>query len=84
MRVKHRRTLTRVFQKPTPADIRWEDLEAMLLACGVKIVERAGSRVGLIKDGHRMVVHRPHPKPSVGRATVRDVAAFLKAAGVEP
>ena len=82
--MKHRRTLTRVFQKPTPSDIRWEDLEAMLLACGVKVVERAGSRVGLIKDGQRMVVHRPHPKPSVGRATVRDIAAFLKAVGVEP
>ena len=84
MRGKHRRTLARVFQKPTPSDIRWEDLEAMLLACGVEIVERAGSRVGLIKDGKRMVVHRPHPKPSVGRATVRDIAAFLSAVGVEP
>ena len=32
----------------------------------------------------RMVVHRPHPRPNAGRATVRDIALFLKAVGVEP
>ena len=56
----------------------------MLQACGVEIVERSGSRVGLRMGRERMVVHRPHPKPNTGRATVRDIALFLRAAGVEP
>ena len=84
MRGKHRRTLVRVFERPTPSDIRWEDLVVMLRACGVEVVERSGSRVGLLKDGERIVIHRPHPKPVTGRATVRDVAAFLSAVGVLP
>ena len=84
MRGKHRSTLARVFERPTPSDIRWEDLVAMLRACGVEIVERWGSRVGLAKDGERIVIHRPHPRPVTGRATVRDIAVFLSAAGVLP
>lgn len=84
LRAKHRRTLTRVYERPTPADIRWEEIESLLRACGVEVVERSGSRVGLSKGSERTVMHRPHPRPAIGRATVRDIAAFLKAVGVEP
>lgn len=84
MRGKHRKTLARVLSTPTPADLWWKDIEAMLGACGVEVVERSGSRVGLMKDGERIVVHRPHPGPVVGRATLRDIAAFLRAAELAP
>ena len=84
MRGKHRKTLVRMFERPTPSDIRWEDIVAMPGACGVEVVDRSGSRVGLMKDGERIVIHRPHPRPVTGRATVRDIAAFLSAAGVQP
>ncbi len=84
MRAKHRKTLKRVCGKPTPPDIRWDDLEAMLWARGVDVVVRSGPRVGLVKNGERTVVHRPHPTPLVSRETIRDIAAFLKAAGVQP
>ena len=84
MRAKHRRTLTRVYERPTPADIRWDEMESLLGACGVKVFDRSGFRAGLSKGSARVVVHRPHPRPTIGRATVRDIAAFLKAVGVEP
>lgn len=84
LRAKHRRTVIRVYERPTPADIRWEEMESLLRACEVEIVERSWSRVGLSKGSERIVMHRPHPRPTVDRATVRDIAAFLKAVGVEP
>ena len=84
MKASHQRTLQRVFLRPTPAGIRWGDIEAMLRAVGVEVIERSGSRVLLRKGSDRMVVHRPHPRPETGRATVRDIAAFLAALGVEP
>ena len=84
MRTEHRKVLERAFATPTPSDIRWRDLEAMLRAFGVEIIKRSGSRIGLRMGSERMVVHRPHPRPNTGRATVRDIALFLKAAGVEP
>ena len=82
MSSKQRRTLVRIHQRPTPADIRWQDLTSVLEYYGVDVTERKGSRVGLKKGGERIVVHRPHPGSVTGRATVRDIAAFLNAAGV--
>ncbi|MDE0057086.1 MAG: type II toxin-antitoxin system HicA family toxin [Defluviicoccus sp.] len=84
MRTKHRRTLNSVLKTPTPAGIRWSDIVSMLEAAGVEISERAGSRVLLKKGRERMVIHRPHPESEAGRATVRDIAVFLGAAGIEP
>ena len=84
MRRKHRHTLERIFARPTPATIRWADIESMLWAVGVEVSERSGSRVLLKKGADRMVVHRPHPRPETGSATVRDIAAFLDALGVRP
>lgn len=84
MRKKHRQTLRRVFERPTPAGIPWSDLEAMLVSCGIEASERSGSRVLLKKDADRIVIHRPHPEPVVGRATVRDIREFLNAVGIEP
>ena len=84
MRTKHRRTLEGVLKTPTPAGIRWTDIIAMLGAAGVEVSQRSGSRMLLKKGAERMVVHRPHPEPETGRATVRAIAGFLKAAGVKP
>ncbi len=84
MRMKHRRTLRRIFANPTPSDIRWVEMEALLLAVGVEVVERSGSRVGLRKGDERMVVHRPHPGPETGKATVRSISRFLERVGVTP
>ena len=56
----------------------------MLEAAGVEVSQRSGSRVLLKKGAERMVLHRPHPEPETGRATVRDIAAFLNATGVKP
>ena len=84
MKPKHRRTLEKMLTKPTPSGIRWADIESMVKAAGVEVSERSGSRVLLKKGADRIVVHRPHPEPVTGRATVRDIAAFLKAVGVKP
>ena len=73
-----------MFKRPTPTDIRWADIVAMLKAVDVEVSQRSGSRVLLKKGTERMVVHRPHPEPKTGRATVRDIAVFLEAVGVKP
>ena len=73
-----------MFKRPTPTGIRWADIVAMLEAADVEVIQRTGSRVLLKKGTERMVVHRPHPEPEIGKATVRDIAAFLEAVGVKP
>ncbi len=71
-------------RRPTPAGIRWMDILSMLTAAGVEVSERAGSRVLLKKRGERIVIHRPHPTPETGQATVRAIVAFLGTTGVKP
>ena len=83
-RAKHQRILKSMFQKPTPAGIRWADVVAMLETAGVEVSQRSGSRVLLKKGADRMVIHRPHPETETGKATVRDIAAFLETIGVNP
>ncbi len=81
MRKRHQRTLERILAKPTPAGIRWADIESLLRALGVELHERAGSRVHLVKGTESIVVHRPHPRPETSRESVRDIAAFLERIG---
>ena len=63
---------------PTPADIRWTEIESLLNALGVALVERAGSRVQLVKGSDSIVVHKPHPRPETRRETIRDILRFIE------
>ena len=81
MRKRHRRTLERMRTVPTPTDIRWAEIESLLGALGVAALERAGSRVQLVKGSESIVVHRPHPRPVTRRDTVRDIAKFIERIG---
>jgi hypothetical protein len=84
MNSRHRRTLERIFAEPTPADLRWYDIEALLRAAGAEVSEGAGSRVRVALRGVRAVFHRPHPGPETRRGLVRVVRDFFAAAGVRP
>lgn len=84
MNSQHRKTLARIFAEPTPADIRWVEIEALLTALGAEVEDAAGSRVWIGLNGVRAVFHRPHPSPQTKRGAVRAVRDFLIAAGVRP
>ena len=51
-------------------------------ALGVAIAQGSGSRIRFSKGGVSLVVHRTHPAPEVGRATIRAIAGFLSQIGV--
>jgi hypothetical protein len=84
MNRRHRQTLARVFAEPTPADLRWDEIEALLRAAGAEVGEGSGSRVRVALNGVRAVFHRPHPRPETKRGAVRAMRDFLAAAGVTP
>lgn len=81
---RHRGTLQRVFERPTPADIRWERIEALISALGGQVSEGRGSRVRFRLLGYSAVFHRPHPSPVAGKGNVEHVRRFLEGAGVAP
>jgi hypothetical protein len=74
----------RIFAEPTPADLRWSHIEALLHAAGAEIGEGAGSRVRVALGGVRAVFQRSHPSPHAKRGAMRAVRDFLVAAGLQP
>jgi len=78
------KTLEKLYEKPTRADIKWTDIVALLKACGGNILQREGSRV-CSKLGHqRAVFHAPHPQKETVKGAVEDVREFLRQAGIMP
>jgi HicA toxin of bacterial toxin-antitoxin, len=79
-----RRTLRAIFERPTRADVAWQDVEALLLAAGAVVTEGRGSRVSVLLNGRVAVFHRPHPRRETKKGALRAVREFLRSAGVEP
>ncbi len=84
MNGRHRKTLEAIFQKPTKADIRWSEIESLVIGCGGVVQEREGSRVAMVLNSVRANFHRPHPKPTMKKGAVDAVRLFLANAGVKP
>jgi CO dehydrogenase/acetyl-CoA synthase delta subunit len=84
MNARYEKTLDRIFANSVPADIKWRDIETMLVSLGATKFEGSGSRVRFELNGVRASFHRPHPNPETKRYAVRDVRDFLIAAGIKP
>ena len=77
-----RSTLDWIFSDPIRANISWEDIESLLLACGATLFEGKGFRVRVRLNGVRTVFHRPHPERETDKGSVRSVRRFLVEAGI--
>jgi hypothetical protein len=84
MNNRHRKTLDRVFADPVQAGLAWDEIEALLIAAGARLIEGRGSRVRFEKDGEVETFHRPHPEKEAKRYQVRAARAFLIRLGVTP
>jgi hypothetical protein len=84
MNARHAKTLAAVFKQPTPANIEWTGVEALLLAVGCSLVEGSGSRVRFVKDDMIETFHRPHPAKEAKRYQVRAARDYLIRLGVKP
>lgn len=84
MKKRHRATLELIFARPVSGSIRWADIEALFLALGAEVSERAGSRVGVFLFGEVRAFHRPHPSPDTDKGAVASIRKWLSENGVEP
>lgn len=85
MNHKQSAILKEIFATPVPSDLKWKDIENLLISLDAVITEGRGSRVRVKLNGERGVFHEPHPTGrNVCRCTVREVRKFLENAGVRP
>ena len=84
MKAKHQKALQLIFQRPVSGNVRWSDIEALLIALGAEISEAEGSRVCVRLFGDRQVFHRPHPSPDTDKGAVASIRKWLESNGVKP
>ncbi|MCP4700788.1 MAG: type II toxin-antitoxin system HicA family toxin [Gammaproteobacteria bacterium] len=82
MKRKHEKTLKSIYTHPVSANIRWADIESLLVALGAEIEEREGSRIAVIfPDCTPAVFHRPHPSPMADKGAVAVIRNWLMTMG---
>ncbi len=84
MNAKQRRRLKALFAVPTRANLRFSDVEALVVALGGAVREGAGSRVAFELKGKRCYLHRPHPGHEAKRYQVEEVQEFLRLLEIQP
>ena len=84
MKAKHRKTLTAIFTRPTKANIKFSDIEGLVIALGGEVREGDGSRVALELFGKREYAHRPHPGKEAKKYIVEKIREWLTSLEVTP
>ena len=84
MKRKHQKTLSQIYTRPTSGNIQWTDIEALFVALGAEVSERAGSRVAVVLFGEVRVFHRPHPSPNTDKGAIASIRKWLELYEVTP
>lgn len=84
MKHKHIKTIELIFKRPVSGNIKWKEIEALLLSLGAETVEREGSRLEIYLFGVVKVFHRPHPSPDTDKGAVTSIRKWLEENGVTP
>ena len=82
MNGKHTKTLRSVFATPIEGNIKFSDIEALVVGLGGEVREGDGSRVALLLNGGVKHAHRPHPGKEAKRYQVKEIKEWLMAVGV--
>lgn len=80
MKNKHQKILELIFARPVSANVRWADIEALLIELGATIEARVLIRL----FGERRVFHRPHPTPTTDKGALASIRHWLLNNGVKP
>jgi hypothetical protein len=84
MKRKHLKTVALIFHRPVSGNIKWKDIESLLLSLGAETVEREGSRLEVYLFGVVRVFHRPHPSPDTDKGAVTAIRKWLEENEVTP
>jgi hypothetical protein len=83
MNSKHTKTLNAVFANPVASNIKFADIESLVVGLGGEVREGDGSRVALLLNGGVKHAHRPHPGKEAKQYQVKEIKEWLTAVGVK-
>ncbi|OKH17698.1 type II toxin-antitoxin system HicA family toxin [[Limnothrix rosea] IAM M-220] len=82
MNKKQQRILDAIQLTPSPANLKWDNIESLFRTLGARVSQGNGSRVRVLLNGVKATFHQPHPKNEVGRSCVKGIRTFLENANV--
>ncbi len=75
---KQTKLVESVFAVPTRANIKFADIEKLLMSLGATKIEGSGSRVGFVMpNGLKWEAHRPHPRKEAKKYQIESLRDFL-------
>jgi len=81
---RQKKTLQKIFEKPTRADITWTEAESLLKARNAVIRYGSGSVTMAAINKHVVCVHRPHPQKELKKRAVEALRDFFENTGITP
>jgi predicted RNA binding protein YcfA (HicA-like mRNA interferase family) len=70
--------------RSNPSNIRWTELEKLLISLGYVLKQGKGSRVKFLHPDYGLIsLHTPHPGPIVDTGAIKDVITKLQENGIE-
>jgi hypothetical protein len=78
---KHEKTLEAMRQIPSPSNLRWSDIEGLLVHFGAVVREGKGSAISISLNGKRAYFHRPHPGDKADMGAIESALRFLRETG---
>ena len=80
---KHEKTLQKLLAKPTPTDVTWNEVTALMKHLGYEELKNDGSRRKFVIPESQMCIalHQPHPQPTMKRYAIKQLVDQLKMYG---
>jgi len=80
---RHEKLILKLKAKPTPSDVKWDELKAVLKHLGYEMLSNKGSRRKFVHQETQetqeiISLHEPHPQPEVKTYVIKQVVEQLQ------
>lgn len=83
MNSKNKKILEDIFKDPIQSNIKWTDIESLMINLGAEIDKKGGSMVSFRLKGERILFHRPHPRRESDRNAIKKIRKFFEYIGIK-
>jgi hypothetical protein len=84
MNNKHKKTLTKLLTRPILSNVKFDDVDKLLIALDLERIEASGSRITYKFDEDNFItLHKPHPNNEIKRYVVKKLQILLFNIGVK-
>ena len=84
MNSNHQKTLKSLFDNPVKKNIKWTDVEKLIIGVHGQITQGDGSRVRIVLGEQSLNIHTPHPHKELKPYQIRAIRKLFTEQGLMP